>query len=55
MVKFFKSRKPGPTDLTWEEKNSGDYIYPTNHNDKQRDTHLNEREARNGRNKDRSK
>jgi len=27
MVKFFKYRKPGPTDLTWEEKNSTDYIY----------------------------
>ena len=27
MVKFFKFRKPGPTDLTWEEKNSTDYIY----------------------------
>ena len=32
MVKFFKFRKPGPTDLTWEEKNSADYIYhPKDH------------------------
>ena len=27
MIRFFKSRRPGPTDLTWEEKNNTDYIY----------------------------
>ena len=27
MIRFFKSRRPGPTDLTFEEKNSSDYIY----------------------------
>lgn len=27
MVRFFKSRRPGLGDLTWEEKNSGDYLY----------------------------
>ena len=27
MIKFFKSRKPGPTDLTWDEKNASDYCY----------------------------
>lgn len=27
MVRFFKSRKPGLADLTWEEKNSTDYLY----------------------------
>lgn len=27
MIRFFKSRRPGPTDLTWEEKNFTDYIY----------------------------
>jgi hypothetical protein len=25
--RIFRFRKPGPTDLTWEEKNSTDYIY----------------------------
>ena len=27
MTRFFKSRRPGPADLTWEEKNSADYLY----------------------------
>jgi len=27
VVKIFKMRKPGPTELTWEEKNSADYRY----------------------------
>lgn len=27
MVRVFKVRKPGPTELTWEEKNSADYRY----------------------------
>jgi hypothetical protein len=27
MVRVFKARKPGPTELTWEEKNSADYRY----------------------------
>jgi len=27
MIRFFKSRKPGPTELTWEEKNPADYRY----------------------------
>lgn len=27
MFRIFKSRRPGPTDLTWEEKNSADYLY----------------------------
>jgi len=27
MIRFFKSRKSGPADLTWEEKNSADYLY----------------------------
>ena len=27
MVIVFKKRKPGPTELTWEEKNSADYRY----------------------------
>ena len=27
MIRFFKSRRPGPADLTWEEKNSADYLY----------------------------
>lgn len=27
MVRIFKARKPGPTELTWEEKNSADYRY----------------------------
>lgn len=27
MTKFFKSRRPGPTDLTWQEKECVDYIY----------------------------
>jgi hypothetical protein len=27
MVKFFYIREPGPTDLTWDEKNSVDYLY----------------------------
>lgn len=25
--RFFKSRSPGPTDLTWREKECTDYIY----------------------------
>lgn len=29
-----EARKPGPTDLTWEEKNSGKYIYPIKHGGK---------------------
>jgi len=37
MVEFFELKKPGPTDLTWEEKNSGNYVYPRNHGNKQRD------------------
>lgn len=27
MIIFFKIRKPGPTDLTWKEKNPSDYRY----------------------------
>lgn len=26
-MRIFRFRKPGPTDLTWEEKNNTDYIY----------------------------
>lgn len=37
MVRFFKSRKPGPTDLTWEEKNSADYLYQLNNTAKSQD------------------
>ena len=34
MIRFFKSRRPGPTDLTWEEKNSADYRYHSEDIDK---------------------
>ena len=27
MIRFFRSRRPGPTDLTWQEKMDSDYIY----------------------------
>jgi len=27
MKKIFKSRKPGPTDLTWDEKNPFYYLF----------------------------
>lgn len=27
MLKHFEKREPVPTELTWEEKNSTDYIY----------------------------
>lgn len=27
MFKFFNIRKPGLTDLTWDERNSADYLY----------------------------
>ena len=27
MARVFKVGKPGPTELTWEEKNSADYRY----------------------------
>jgi hypothetical protein len=27
MVKFFYIREPGPTDLTWDDKNPVDYLY----------------------------
>lgn len=27
MFRFFKSRRPGPTDLTWKEKMDSDYTY----------------------------
>lgn len=37
MIRFFKSRKPGPTDLTWEEKNFTDYIYHPKDTDKLQD------------------
>ncbi len=37
MIRFFKSRRPGPADLTWEEKNSADYIYHPKDTSKLRD------------------
>ena len=27
MFKLFSLEKPGPTDLTWDDKNSPDYLY----------------------------
>lgn len=27
MVRFLNIREPGPTDLSWDEKNSADYLY----------------------------
>jgi len=27
MIKFFHIREPGPTDLTWEDKNPVDYLF----------------------------
>jgi len=26
-LRIFKFRRPGPTDLTWEEKNESSYLY----------------------------
>lgn len=37
MVIVFKVRKPGPTELTWEEKNSADYRYYPEDDSKLRD------------------
>jgi len=27
MIRFFIVRKPGPTDLTWDDINSSNYLY----------------------------
>lgn len=37
MIRFFRSRKPGPTDLTWEEKNSANYLFDAKNTRKSQD------------------
>ena len=48
MIRFFKSRRPGPADLTWEEKNSADYIYHPKDTSKLRDFIERERKSKEG-------
>jgi len=46
MMRFLKSRKPGPTDLTWQEKNCADYLYHPKDTSKLRDFVKRERGAK---------
>ena len=46
MIRFFKSRRPGPADLTWEEKNSADYLYHPKDTSKLRDFIERERKSK---------
>ena len=46
MVRVFKVRKPGPTELTWEEKNSADYRYYPEDDSKLRNFIEQERKAK---------
>jgi len=37
MIRFFRCRKLGPTDLTWEEKNSANYLFDAKNTRKSQD------------------